>query len=185
MAVDARVHRITTAQYERIVTAGALDDARVELLDGLLVDVSPQGELHARVIRRLMEMFVARMDLLRVQMPLAVTEGWVPEPDVALVEHDEDPDLRPTTALIVVEVAISSQEEARRKAPAYASARIPRYWLVDVPAGIVIEYTQPRGGRYGCVARLRGADTLDAGVAGVDATTVDRLLSWRAENPQA
>jgi hypothetical protein len=34
------------------VDAGALEGLRIELLDGLLVDLSPQGEPHARASRR-------------------------------------------------------------------------------------------------------------------------------------
>jgi Uma2 family endonuclease len=81
MAIHERVHRISTAEYERMVDSGALADVRVELLDGLLVDMSPQGERHARVIQRLMRLCNARMEMLRVQMPLSIAEGWMPEPD--------------------------------------------------------------------------------------------------------
>src|SRR5205823_8361809 len=103
MVTEAHAHRISTDEYTRMVSSGALDEVGVELLDGLLVDVSPQGERHARVIQRLMQQFAPRIELLRVQMPLAIGEGWVPEPDVALAEPGPDPDRHPTSALLVVE----------------------------------------------------------------------------------
>jgi Uma2 family endonuclease len=176
MVTDARVHRISNAEYTRMVDSGALDQTRVELVDGLLVDVSPQGERHARVVQRLMAICAARIDLLRVQMPLAVAEGWVPEPDIALVEPARDPDRHPSSALLVVEVAVTSQADDRRKASAYARAGVPRYWLVDVPAGVVVAYSDPQMAQYSTVAQLTGADLLDASVPGVEATTVDALL---------
>jgi Uma2 family endonuclease len=43
VAIEASVHRLTTDEYERMVASGALEDVRVELLDGLLVDMRPQG----------------------------------------------------------------------------------------------------------------------------------------------
>jgi Uma2 family endonuclease len=177
MAIEERVHRISTAEYDRMVNAGALAEMRVELLDGLLVDMTPQGEEHARVIQHVMRACAARMDLLRVQMPLSVAEGWMPEPDVALAEHDPDRTRRPSTALLVVEVSITSQAIDRRKALAYARAGIPRYWLVDLPAGEVLEHTEPGQDGYARVTRLTGDDVLDAGIDGVERTTVAKLLT--------
>lgn len=110
-----------------MVETGALDGLRVELLDGLLVDMSPQGERHARVIQRLMRLFAGRLDLLRVQMPLSLADGWAPEPDVALAEAHEDPDRHPSTALLVVEVAVTSPALNSSKAALYERAGIPRY----------------------------------------------------------
>jgi Uma2 family endonuclease len=177
MAIEERIHRMSTAEYERIIDTGALADVRVELLDGLLVDMTPHGEVHWRVIQQLMQLCADRMDLLRVQAPLSVTEGWVPEPDVALAEHDPDPTRRPTTALLVAEVSVTSQAIDRRKALAYARAGVPRYWLVDLPAGMVLAHTEPSEDGYAAVMRLAADDVLDAGVEGVERTTVAALLT--------
>jgi hypothetical protein len=147
--LDASVHRFTTDEYERIVGTGALAGMRVELLDGLLVDIGH---------------------------PLAVGEGWVPEPDVALAEYEDRP-VRPTTALFVAEVAVSSHARDARKALAYARAGIPVYWLVDVPAGIVRVHSQPGPDGYGSILAKRDDDVLDAGVEGVEPTTVSALLA--------
>ncbi len=177
MAIDPQVHRLSSAEYRRMVDAGALEDLRVELLDGLLVDMTPQGERHARVIQQLMRLCSHRMDLLRVQMPLAVAEGWRPEPDVALAADHEDPDRHPSTALLVAEVAISSHAQDRSKSRMYAGAGVSRYWLVDIPADIVLEHTEPGAESYGVVRALSGEDVLDAGVPGVVPTTVAALLA--------
>jgi Uma2 family endonuclease len=177
MAIEEHLHRLSTAEYERMVDSGALADVRVELLEGLLVDMSPQGERHARVIQRVMIACASRMDLLRVQMPLSVGEGWMPEPDVALAEHDPDPTRRPSTALLVVEVAVTSQPIDRRKALAYARAGVTRYWLVDLSAGVVLAHTEPGHDGYVAITRLAGDDVLDAGIDGVEATTVAELLA--------
>jgi Uma2 family endonuclease len=120
MAGDARVHRFTTAEFERMVETGALADLRVELLDGLLIDVPLPREPHVRVTQRLMRLFAPRIELLRVKAPLSIAEGWVPVPDVALVEHDPDPTRWPTTALLAVEVSLSTRAVDRRKAFGYA-----------------------------------------------------------------
>jgi Uma2 family endonuclease len=175
MALEQYAHRLSTAEYDRMVDSGALEGLRVELLDGLLVDMSPQGERHALVIQRLMQLCGARLEVLRVQMPLAVAEGWTPEPDIALAERP-DPDHHPTTAMLVVEVAISSHAIDRRKAAVYAREGVPRYWLVDFPAQTVIEHTEPEPDGYGVIAPLSGDAPLDAGVPGVEVTSVSALF---------
>lgn len=174
MAIDEYVHRFTTAEYNRIVDTGAFDDLDVELLDGLLVDVTPQGEAHARLIQAFTVLLAARADLLHVQLPLSPEDGWVPEPDLALAERPGG--RHPTTALIVVEIAASSRAIDLRKAAVYARARIPRYWLVDVSNARVLEHTRPVDGRYEVVTVLAGADVLDAHVEGVPVATVSQML---------
>ena len=178
MALDVSVHRLSTAEYDRMVAAGVLDGLKVELLDGLLVDVTPQGEEHHRLIQAVTAVFAARPRLLRVQGPLDVADGWVPEPDVALAERDPDPKRHPATAFIVVEVAISAHAQARRKAPVYARAGIPVYWIVDAPGHAIVEYTEPTADGYAAVTELRGDDVLDARVDGVPRTTVAELFAW-------
>jgi Uma2 family endonuclease len=147
------------------------------LLDGQLVDMSPEGEPHWRVINRLIVRFASRPELLRVSAPFPVADGWMPQPDVALAPMDQnDLTKRPDHAYLAVEVAISSLAHDRYKAGVYARASIPRYWLVDVNAGVVIEHTQPGPAGYAQVVELRGDDVLDARVDGVPTSTVAELL---------
>jgi len=183
MVIDSPLHRLSSAEYRRMVDSGALDDSRVELLDGMLLDVTPQGERHARVIQRLMRLCAGRMDLLRVQMPLAVGEGSTLEPDLALAMPDSDPSRHPSTALLVVEVAATSQAQDRSKAPAYASAGVARYWLVDLVAEVVLDHSDPGPARYRLVREFGGDELLDPGVPGVPPTTVAELLSEPAGGP--
>lgn len=86
MVADLELYQLSTADYTRMVDAGVLGGMRVELLDGYLVDASPQGPDHVRVIRELTTMLAARPELLHVQLPLETQDGWVPEPDLALAE---------------------------------------------------------------------------------------------------
>jgi Uma2 family endonuclease len=174
-AADESVHRLSTAEYERIVATGALEGMRVELLDGLLVDMSPQDPEHVWIIRQLQMLFAPRLELLRVQMPLDVADGWVPEPDIALATSGRRH--HPKSALFVAEVAFSSKRVDMRKAFVYAGAGIPVYWLADLPAGVVRVHTQPGPDGYGSVVAMSGDDVLDAGVEGVEPTTVAALLA--------
>lgn len=56
MRVDAAlpVHPLTVADLDAMVEAGILhENDHIELLDGVLVEMSPQGPPHAFAIRRL------------------------------------------------------------------------------------------------------------------------------------
>jgi Uma2 family endonuclease len=172
---EEHVHRLSSEEYERIVATGALEGMRVELLDGLLVDISPQDPQHAWIIQQLLKLCGGRLDLLRVQLPLDVAHGWMPEPDIALATSN--PDHHPKTALLVAEVACSSQRVDTRKAPVYAHAGIPTYWLIDLPAGTVRVHCKPGPKGYASIVAKSGDDVLDAGIEGVEPISVTALLT--------
>lgn len=129
---------ITRAEYARMIDAGLFSGERVELWKGVIVRMSPQKSPHAFAVQRLTEILTVavvptRRAGVRVQLPLALADDSEPGPDVAIVEAREYRDEHPQTALLVIEVADSSLRFDREfKAPAYAEAGIPEYWLVDV-----------------------------------------------------
>jgi Uma2 family endonuclease len=156
---DALVHRFSSEEYERLVELGVFEDARVELVDGWLVDMSPQGDQHVWTVKALMRLLDARRDLLFVQTTLRLGDGWTPEPDILLV--DATPGSRLPTPLLVIEVAVTSQAHDRHKAQAYLRAGVPQVWLVDVPARAVTVLT-PGGEQL-----VRGTETLDPQIEGL------------------
>jgi Uma2 family endonuclease len=178
VAATAPTHRFDAETYGRIVESGALDDERVELIDGEIADMSPQTTWHAGAIARLTQMLAGGEAFLRVQLPLQVADDSVPEPDIALTETEAGWDRHPTSALLVVEVAVSSHTLDRgRKAELYAAAGVPAYWVVDVPGGSVEVHREPRpSAGYRDVRIHRGDDELPVPVAGVAPFTVARLL---------
>jgi Uma2 family endonuclease len=174
LSADESVHRLSTAEYERIVSTGAFGDMRIELLDGLLVDRSPQDPGHSWSVTQLMRLCGPRLELVRIQLPLDVADGWVPEPDIALAESD--PRHHPKTALFIAEVAYSSHRVDTRKSFVYARAGIPAYWIVDIPGATVRVHTKPTADGYASIEAKTGDDVLDTGVEGVPSTTVAALL---------
>ena len=52
----------------------------------------------------------------------------------------------PTSALLVVEVAQTSQARDRDKARDYAAADVPEYWIVDLAARDVTVHRSPMAG---------------------------------------
>jgi len=149
-AAAVPILRLDTEIYNRMVESGALDGQPVELIDGLLVEhVSPQGPEHAAIVERLTRHFASAREWLRVQLPLEVRPDSEPEPDLALVDHEASPKQHARTAVLVVEVAVTSHLIDRdSKAALYARAGVPVYWLVDVPARAVEVRTEPASDGY-------------------------------------
>lgn len=140
-------------EYEQLVAAGAFEDENVELLEGKLVIMAPQGSSHAYAIQKLtMALVRAVRDLgeVRVQCPLALSDLSEPEPDFAVVAPDADVlTSHPSAALLVIEVAEASLRRDRDlKGTLYARAGIPEYWIVDVDAGQVHVHRNPHGDGY-------------------------------------
>ena len=138
----------------------------------------PQTAQHAGLIERLTHALSGGAAYLRVQCPLHVAHDSVPEPDIALVETPSTLDHHPTTALLVVEVAVGSHVLDRgRKAELYAAAGVPAYWVVDVPGARVEVHRDPKpSGGYGHVRICRGDDELPLDVGGVEPFTVAQLM---------
>jgi Uma2 family endonuclease len=174
-APAASLYRLSTDLYDRLVETGLLAGEPVELVDGLLVRVTPQGTEHQALVQRLTAHLAARADLLRVQLPLAVPGGR-PEPDLALAEN---PGVRayPTSAELVCEVCVSSWPEDLTKLPGYADAQVGTVWMVHVPAREVHVFERPDGRRYQRERVLRAGDLLAAPVAGVAPLAVSALFA--------
>jgi Uma2 family endonuclease len=141
---------LTVDKYHRMIDAGILgEDDRVELLEGVLVEMSPQGHRHAKFISRFTALVVPVIGpayRVRIQLPLTLPLYGEPEPDIAIVTRDEDeaPDRHPHSALLVVEVASESIRKDRLvKSRVYARAGIPEYWIANVDEHCVEIYADP------------------------------------------
>jgi len=147
---DDCIHRLDVGTFERMVASGVLEGRPIELLEGLLVEVSPEGPEHALVISTLMSFLASARGYLSVQLPLETQWGSLPEPDLMLTDVKRSRYRHPRTALLVVEVAVSSHNRDREtKASMYASAPVPIYWLVDVPAKTIEVRAEPGPDGYG------------------------------------
>lgn len=162
------LHRLDLDAYNQIVASGALEGQRVELLDGLIAEMSPQSAAHAEAIMLLTRHFANAGAWVRVQLPLEVAPDSEPEPDIALVATRPPRGEHPRTALLVIEVAVSSQQIDREvKGRLYARAGIPTYWLIDLPGRAVEVYAMPAEGGYRHRERHAGAAVLSCRGTGV------------------
>ena len=131
--------RYTSREYFDLVERGLLDaDDRVELLEGVIVAMSPQSPRHASAIHRIEDVLrraLGERALVWGQSPLIAGDYSVPEPDVMVLPGSisDYEDAHPTMTLLVVEVADTSLKQDRlTKSAIYAAAGIPEYWIVNL-----------------------------------------------------
>jgi Uma2 family endonuclease len=175
----ALIRSLKRSEYDRMVELGLFDDERVELLQGVLVKMSPQRAPHASTVQKLTQLLITRLQgrfTLRIQAPLALSDDSEPEPDVAVVPLGDYEAEHPSTALLVIEVSETTLRTDRRKAALYASAGIGEYWIVNLGARSVEVYTSPDDDRYAESRTLRGGDVLRPAALGDVTIAVAEIL---------
>ncbi|PYS83232.1 MAG: Uma2 family endonuclease [Acidobacteria bacterium] len=185
MSVEIARHSFTVEEFERMGEACIFPpDARLELIEGEIVEMSPIGSPHAACVDALALLFneiARRRFIIRVQSPVRLNDFSEPQPDVALLRWRDDfyRSAHPTPAdvLLVVEVADTTAETDRKvKVPLYARAGIPEAWLVNIPDERIEVYSDPSGDSYRRVEHFgRGAEARSHTVAGL-AVGVGELL---------
>lgn len=151
-------HRLTVEEYYRMAEVGLLaPDARVELIEGEVIDTAPRGNRHAGVLDQLAALMMAAVGQrahVRTQNPLRLDQSSEPEPDLVLLRPRPDSYKRahptPADALLVVEISESSLHfDLKRKLPLYARQRIPEVWIIDVAAPLVRFFHSPHDTGFG------------------------------------
>lgn len=169
----APLHRFSTADYLEMIEKGVLGpDDHVELIGGMIVEMSPAGIPHNHFTIRVVELFAPLIGKFRVavQGTLSVVEGQVFDPDFMLlrVRPDGYRTKLPEAAdvLLVIEAAESSlPRDQKIKLPVYAAAGIPEYWIADLEREAIIIHREPEGSAYKVVERRQGDDSVSPAAA--------------------
>jgi len=156
---------IRRAEYDAMGVAGLFLDERVELIDGVIVRMSPRTVLHDSVLERLYSLVGPKLvgrARVRVQLAFAAGEWSEPEPDFVVVPLGESWADHPSRAHLVVEVAVSSVRFDRTmKAALYARAGVPHYWVVDAEHRSLDAHADPSGDGYATVVRYEAGALLE------------------------
>jgi Uma2 family endonuclease len=182
VAVDAEVHRWTLEEYHQLVESGGFDeDSRIELIDGLLVDMGPRTPEHERPIAWLNRKLQLAIDPDRFEVLVAAPltlETSEPEPDLAVVAADAPRPYHPGTAALVIEVSVSSlRRDLRVKPRIYAEAGVPAYWVIDVEGRRAIAHSQPGPEGYARIETVGPDGELTAAHIGLPSVSLDALFS--------
>jgi Uma2 family endonuclease len=148
---------ITADEFEQMGRAGIFHpDARLELLEGEIYQMSPIGSPHAACVKFLSSLLNRLFNgklLVSVQDPVRLHDFSEPQPDIALLRWRDDyyrnAHPTPEDVLLIIEVADSTVETDRSyKMPLYARAGIPEAWLVNLPEERIELFAEPAGGDY-------------------------------------
>jgi Uma2 family endonuclease len=178
-------HRITVEEYHRMAEVGLLaPDARVELIEGEIIDMAPIGIHHTSVVDRLAKWLmsaVADNAIVRIQGSFRLSNFTEPEPDVILLKPSEDfywsRFATGDDTLLVIEVSDSTFRYDRKiKVPLYARYGIPEYWIVEIEHSRLHFFRSLVDGRYTDVSVTSTPGATE--IPGLDGKSVDlsRLL---------
>ena len=160
-------HRFTVKEYYRMAETGVLrPDARVELLNGEIIDMSPIGPFHGGVTKLLNSLFsVAARGrwIIAIQDPVRLDDQSEPQPDLMLLKPASDfyrhRHPQPEDVFLLVEVSDTSLTADREeKLPAYGRAGIAEVWVVNLADLTVEVYREPNFTGYGSRTILRAGD---------------------------
>jgi Uma2 family endonuclease len=177
MAAALTPHRWTAEEFHALAQAEVLVGRQVELLEGVVAEMTPQGAAHWEMVRALTAVLapVAAQARLGVQGPVEAGPWSVPEPDLSILPAP-GVSPHPPRAELAVEVVVTARDEARVKRRVYARAGVPVAWFVDVPGRSVEVLSEPSGERYARARTARGDDVLEVPGFGVR-TTVAALFA--------
>lgn len=151
-----RRHAITVEEYVRMGEAHVFArHARLELMEGEIVEMAPIGSAHAAVVNILDALLgeLAPGAIVSVQNALVLNERSAPQPDVVLLRRRADwyyaSHPMAGDAFLVVEVADTTLKyDLEVKCPLYARAGIAELWVVDLDRRAMHVFLQPEEGEY-------------------------------------
>ena len=154
----SKPYRLSADGYLRMIDAGAFGDAHVELIDGVLIEISPSNTDHGRLLLKVahfLEVAYAGSGFeLFGDIITLFDDSNVRALDMAVVDRDigDNKTLVPADILLAVEIAQSTLAlDLGRKRIDYASAGIRHYWVVDVDGRRIHTYAGPQGADYAAI----------------------------------
>jgi Uma2 family endonuclease len=160
---------ITVQMLEAMVTSGTIEDpARVELIEGELIRMSPVHRAHARMTSKLNMLLSIRISAefeVLENISVRLSEFNEPIADLCVVRAGGTTDVAmPFEVMLVVEVSDSTARNDRLvKAPLYAKAGIPELWIVDLNTSETLVHRGPSESGWAEVVSVLFAGELVAG----------------------
>jgi Uma2 family endonuclease len=154
----AKLHRLTGEQFDKMRAQNIFaSNAKVELLEGVMIDMSVSSSQHQGLViwltERLGQVLVAQPALLMVGGVLALSEYSRPMPDILLLNFRKDyyRNQLPTASdvLLLIEVADSDLLLNKEvKVPMYARHNIVQTWVIDPAGRKIVNAYQPTVAGY-------------------------------------
>ncbi|MFQ3584087.1 MAG: Uma2 family endonuclease [Cyanobacteriota bacterium] len=156
--MELLTYKFTIEHYELMEKVGIFQpEARVELIRGDIVVMSPVGLKHAVTINRLTRFWVQQLGeqaIVSIQNPFRIPDYSEPEPDIAILKPRQDFYANkfpvPEDILLIIEVADTSlRYDQTTKLSLYAESLIPDYWIANLENNTLEIYRHPQNTSYG------------------------------------
>lgn len=160
-----RVRPIRRVEFDQMAELGLFEDERVELLGGLIVEMTKPGTRHSESVSRLNK-YLMVLDFqgrarIRIQLPVALDEYSEPQPDVAVVPVADYSHEHPSDIVLAVEVSDASlRKDSHVKAALYAAQGIREYWIVNLVNDVIEVRRDPGPNGYQSLTTHRRGETV-------------------------
>ena len=145
-------------EFFKMGELGLFKDQRVELIDGEVIVLPPQGKAHSQAVRRLTERLVLKFHgraFVPTQCPLildGVGRVYL-EPNLALLrlpqERYDDKFVEPADVQLIIEISDSTLNDDRTdKLKRYANNGVLEHWIFNVGSNRLEVNREPEAGRY-------------------------------------
>jgi Uma2 family endonuclease len=164
--------------WHELVESGVLEGKSVELLEGEIINVSPEGIEHShtnRTVADYLKELLAGIAYVSEAHPITLDnsphssrQGGIirasePEPDVAVVALPKDTYKKrhphPQDIYLLIEIAKKTLKfDLEQKSKIYARNRIPEYWVIDLINKELIVHAQPQADFYTQIAKYNSGN---------------------------
>ena len=164
------IYKWSIEEWHELVDSGVLEGKPVELLEGDIVEMSPEGIEHSYTNQSVSDYLTSLLQgkaHIRDAHPITL-DNSEPEPDIAVVRLPKTIYRQhhpfPQDIYLLIEVSNKSlKKDVERKTITYARNGIPEYWIIDLKNKKTIVHTQPQNNIYTRVVEYQsGTITLEA-----------------------
>jgi Uma2 family endonuclease len=134
--------------YHQMIASGLLDDRSLELINGEIIEMSPEGVAHSFYCRgtaKYLRSILGERAEISEAHPITLPDDSEPEPDIAIVKT---PDTLyqhrhplPADIFWLIEIANSTlAKDLGVKKDLYAQVGIPEYWVMNLQTSELVVF---------------------------------------------
>ena len=154
-------YKWSVEEWHQLVDSGVLAGKLVELLEGEIINMSPEGIPHSYTndsVVKYLRRVLANLADVKESHPITL-DNSEPEPDIAIVRLPEtiyrSHHPYPEDIYWLVEISYKTLKiDLEPKATIYARNAIAEYWVIDLVNQKLIVHTQPSNNSYTQIQEL-------------------------------
>lgn len=149
------LYKWSVKDYHSLIETGIIEGKPVELLEGEIITMSPEGIPHSYTNDSVAEYLRSKFQgIAKIKESHPITlDNSEPEPDIAVVRLPETiyRDHHPYAEDIYWLIEVANQtlaKDLQEKSITYARNGIMEYWVIDLPNKKLWTFTNPQNGKY-------------------------------------